>query len=79
MGETSEQIEAHIREARDELVANLNELERKVRSAVDWRKHYRNHPFRFLGAAVAVGLLLSLASRRRREPAPGRIVAARFR
>jgi ElaB/YqjD/DUF883 family membrane-anchored ribosome-binding protein len=79
MGETIEQIEAHIRQTRDDLVANLNELERKLKSAVDWRKHYQNHPFRFLAAAAAAGLLLSLISGRPRAPASRRSDTTQFR
>lgn len=60
MGETTGQIETHIRNKRDDLSANLNELERKVKSATDWRQHYKSHPGTFLAAAIGGGLVLSL-------------------
>jgi ElaB/YqjD/DUF883 family membrane-anchored ribosome-binding protein len=78
MDKTIDQLEAHIQATRDELVANLDELERKVKSVIDWRKHYQNHPYKFMAAAAAAGLLVSLISRRR-APAPGRTDTARFR
>ena len=67
MGETTGQIESHIRNTRDDLSANLSELEQKVKSATDWRQHFENNPGAFLAAAVGGGLLLSLmASQKRR-------------
>jgi hypothetical protein len=66
LGETTSEIEMHIRDTREDLSANLNELEQKVRSAIDWRQHYEMHTGGFLGAAVGVGLLLSFIGRRKR-------------
>jgi hypothetical protein len=62
MNETTEQIETHIRQTREDLSANLNELEQKVKTAADWRHHYAKSPGTFLAAAVGGGLLLALAT-----------------
>jgi len=75
MNETTDDIESHIRRTRENLGANLNELEGKVKSATDWRLHYAKSPGAFLGTALAAGLLLALAtnghrSRRSSAPAP---------
>src|SRR6185312_16364482 len=37
MGQTSDEIETHIRSTREDLRANLDELEGRVKSAGDWR------------------------------------------
>lgn len=69
MSETSSQIESHIRDTRRELSDNLEELEQKVRSVVDWRKQFNAHPAAFLAAAFGAGLLASRVVRRRgRDP-----------
>ena len=60
MGENTSQIEREIRERREDLGRNLEELGDKAREMVDWRKHYRDHSPLFLGAAVGLGLLVGL-------------------
>jgi hypothetical protein len=64
MGETAEQIETHIRDARADLSANLNALGDKVKSATDWRRRYRQSPGAFLAVALGGGMLLALMSSR---------------
>ena len=65
MGQTSDEIETHIRSTREDLRANLDELEGRVKSAVDWRERYRRNPALGLGLAIAGGFLLAgLATRR---------------
>jgi hypothetical protein len=59
MGERSDQIERHIRETRDELGDNFNELGEKVKSAVDWRAQFEERPWTLMGAAFGAGMLLS--------------------
>jgi hypothetical protein len=59
MSETSSEIEEHIKNTRQNLSANLGELELKVRSAVDWRRQFKAHPATFLAAAFGAGLLLA--------------------
>lgn len=75
MGENTNQIEQEIRDKRDNLGRNLDELEDKARELADWRTHYRNHSAAFVGAAFGVGVVLGLASIPRRhhtaEPAAG--------
>lgn len=57
MGKTTSQIEHQIDCTRDELGSNLHELERKVKSAADWKHHFRNNPGVLLGASFGIGLL----------------------
>ncbi len=49
---------------RELLRSNLEELEARVRSVVDWRRHYRGNPAIWIGVAFGSGLLLALASAR---------------
>ena len=70
MGETTDQIETHIRETRQDLSANLNELEQKVKSVTDWRQQYQKSPGTFLAVALGGGLLLAMMTRRPRSPYP---------
>jgi hypothetical protein len=73
VSETSEQIETHIRDTRENLSANLHELEQKVKSATDWRQHYHKSTGTFLAVALGGGLLLALATNGRKSralPAP---------
>lgn len=60
MGENTSQIEREIRERREDLGRNLEELGDKARQMVDWRTYYRDHSPVFLGAAFGVGLLVGL-------------------
>ena len=59
MGQTTNQIEAHIEYTRGELGANLKELEQKVHTATDWKHHFQNNPMTMLGAAFGGGILLA--------------------
>jgi len=60
MGEESDQIKKHIEEKRQELGAHLNELEYRVKSAIDWRAQVRRQPGKAVAAAFGAGLLLVL-------------------
>lgn len=64
MGQTVQQIEAQIDETRDRLDADLRELWREIDGLVDWRRHYRQRPLLFLGAALAGGAALGIAASR---------------
>ena len=66
MGDTSDQIERHIQETRDDLHDNFNELEEKVRTAVDWRAQFEERSMTMMALAFGGGMLLSalLPSRR---------------
>jgi hypothetical protein len=60
MGETPDQIERHIYEKRTELGGNINELQQKVKTAVDWRAQFDQRPMTLLALAFGGGLLLSM-------------------
>jgi hypothetical protein len=70
MGQTVEQIEAHIDTTRGRLGSNLQELERKVDAMTDWREHFQTRPFTLLAVAFAGGVVLaaSLRGRTARRP-----------
>jgi hypothetical protein len=68
VGETSGQIETEIRSTRDDLNANLSELEHKVKSATDWRQQFQKSPGTFLAVAAGAGLLLALLTNGRKAP-----------
>lgn len=59
MGPTTSEIEAEIENKREDLLCNLQELETRVKSVTDWRRHYRNNPAAALGLAFGGGLLLA--------------------
>jgi hypothetical protein len=61
MAQTVEQIEAHIDLAREDLGANLHELQRKVDAVTDWRQHFQTKPFTLLTAAFVGGAVLGTA------------------
>ena len=67
MGETTNQIEAHIENTRDNLGSNLNELERKVKSVTDWRQHFQSNPMTMIGLAFGGGILLATVMGGRRS------------
>lgn len=59
MGQTTDQIESHIQDTREDLKSNLQELEAKVKTATDWRQYYRNHSGAMLAFAAGGGVLLA--------------------
>jgi hypothetical protein len=59
MGEKSDQIEREIREKRSELSNNFNELEQKVKNAIDWRSQFEEHPGALIALAFGGGIVLS--------------------
>ena len=72
MGQTTQQIERHIEKTRDDLGANLHELEYKVKEMTDWRHHFNKHPMTLMGVAFGGGILLAAMAGRTR-PAGGRV------
>ncbi|HLZ91600.1 MAG TPA: hypothetical protein VKQ28_07775 [Candidatus Acidoferrum sp.] len=72
MGERPDQIERHIYEQRTELGENINELQQKVKTAVDWRAQFDQRPLTMMGLAFGGGVVLSLlfggGGRRHRSP-----------
>jgi len=59
MGERPDQIERQIAETRSELRDNVGELQDKVKSAVDWRTQFREHPGTLLAVAFGGGVVIS--------------------
>ncbi len=59
MGKTTEEIVTDIDQTREHLKSNLEELETRVKSAADWRTHFRKHPGAMAAAALVGGALLS--------------------
>jgi len=55
MGQTVDQIEGQIEQSREDLRSNLDQLGRKVKSAVDWRQRFRARPRAILAIALAAG------------------------
>jgi len=71
--ETTRQIERHIEKTRDELGANVEELEQKVKQMGDWRHQFGQHPLTLLGVAFGGGVFLASmlgTTRRVRAGAP---------
>jgi hypothetical protein len=65
MGRATDEIEQHLDRERAVLLSNLEELENRVKSVVDWRRHYRSNPSLWIGVALGGGLLMALAAGRR--------------
>ncbi|HXT70942.1 MAG TPA: DUF3618 domain-containing protein [Vicinamibacterales bacterium] len=61
MGEDTNQIEREIRNKREHLGRNLDELGDRARELADWRTHYQNHAGTCLGMAFAAGAVLAMA------------------
>jgi hypothetical protein len=82
MAETSDQIERHIQQTRNDLGDNFSELQEKVKTAVDWRAQFEERPGTMLALAFGGGIVLSAllpSGRRSRstydegwKPAPNR-------
>ena len=65
MGQTLDSIVSEIDRTREELKANLQELEARAKEVTDWRQQFRKHPGRMFGAAAIGGALLALMTIRR--------------
>ena len=50
MGQTSDDIRGDLERARAHLGANLNELQYRIKSELDWRVQFRRHTWAFLSA-----------------------------
>ena len=66
MNDAANEIETPVDWTRDRLGSNRRELEDedRVDVATDWRAHFRERPYLFLGAAVIGGVMLGNALRR---------------
>ena len=60
MAQQPSEIKAHIQAEGESLKENLEEIQNRVKQALDWRVWYRNNTAAALGGAAAGGLLLSL-------------------
>lgn len=60
MAENSDQIKQHIEQQRGVLTHNINELEYRMKSALDWRRYFETHTGLALGLAFGGGMLLGL-------------------
>jgi hypothetical protein len=70
---TADEIERHIEDCLARLRSNLNEIEQRAKSFIDWREQYRRRPGTALSFAFGVGLLVAgLAGWKTREVAPQR-------
>jgi len=59
MTESSDELERQIREIKHELKTHWSELEDKVKSSMDWRAQFEEHPGTMLAVAFGGGVLLS--------------------
>src|SRR5882757_8740628 len=71
MGETTDQIATQVDNAREDLGSNLQELERRVKSATDWRQQFRNNPMMMVGLAFGGGVFLATMAGGRRNRLSG--------
>lgn len=64
MGKETDEIKQHIADERDNLGRNFDEIEYRFKDATDLKANFDRHTGWILGAAVAGGVLLSLACNR---------------
>lgn len=69
MDRATDRIEQQIDRERAVLRANLEHLEDRVRSLIDWRRQFRSNPALWIGCAFGGALLIALATAR---PVQGR-------
>ncbi len=69
MGETTNQIEWEIAQARSELSGNLIELKQRAKAVVDWRAQVEERPGTMMAVAFAGGIILSALFSALRGPA----------
>jgi hypothetical protein len=67
MGETPDEIKREIELTRERISTNLNQLEGRVRGALDWRTQFHRQPWAFVGGAFGVAFLLGWLSVPSRE------------
>jgi hypothetical protein len=60
MGETSYQVERHIRETRNNLGENISELEHRVKDSLNWRSQFEKRPMAMIALAFGGGALVSV-------------------
>jgi len=58
MGETPDDIKQEIENARHRLGADLNQLEARVKSTMDWRAQFDRNPWAWVGGAFGAAFLI---------------------
>lgn len=58
MGETPDEIKKEIEQARSRISADLNQLEYRVKGALDWRTQFDRRPWAFVGGAFGAAFLI---------------------
>jgi hypothetical protein len=67
----TDKIKGHIDTQRGKLEQDLQEIERRVTKAADWREWFDRNPLGMIGAAAAGGFVLSMLIRRSSESSHG--------
>jgi hypothetical protein len=65
MGDTPQHLTTHIRETRDELGRNIEQLQSQVRRTFDWRVQFHDRPWVGVGIAFGAGFLGAMLMNRR--------------
>ena len=65
MGKGTTEIEEHIARTRQDLSANLHELETRVKEAADIDRQVIKRPLAFTGLAFGVGIVMAALLKRR--------------
>jgi hypothetical protein len=68
MGETPDDIKREIEDARRRLGADLNQLEAHVKTSLDWRSHFDEKPWAWVGGAFAAAFLVGWMTGGDRKP-----------
>jgi hypothetical protein len=68
MGETPDEIKREIEQARERISSDLNQLEHRVKGALDWRAQFDRRPWAFVGGAFGAAFLIGWLT----APEPGR-------
>lgn len=68
MDQETDKIKDHIDTQRGRLERDLNEIEHRVKKAMNWREWFERNPAGMLGAAAAGGFVLSVLMRRSSDP-----------
>jgi len=59
--QTTDTLRSDVERSRDELARAVEELRTSVSEALDWRRRVRRRPWRAVGGAFAIGLVLGFA------------------
>ena len=68
MAESSDELARHIEDIRHDLKEDFSELEDKVKSTMDWRTQFEEHPGTMIALAFGGGVLLSALLPHARSP-----------